>query len=211
MFKSISTYLTLQRLRSSYCFAFWGLAAGVIISFLLFPHASLAKVSEPYMPASVQKVLQDMGAAPDVLEIVSGGWGYSQDKAMIIGNPYKGKDEEFKPAPLEYELMEIRDQEEFYIVPPDGKRFLPLLATMLKQSMVDAPGGKHYDKMEMQVLLLPEQYWQELKPLADANKSVQEVAKHFKGKTVTVNRDYWFDVSEPYAHNGKVVLKRVKK
>ena len=163
------------------------------------------------MPASVKKVLQDMGAAPDVLEVVSGGWGYSQDKALVIGNPYKGRDEEFDATPLEYELMEIRDQEEFYIVPPDGERLLPLLGTLLKKSMIDAPGGKHYDKMEMELVLLPEQYWPELKTLAEANKEVQEVIAHFKGKTKTVKREYWFDITEPYKHNGQVVLKRTQK
>ena len=211
MLKNLSIYFMLQRLRQSCCFGLFCLAASLIISTLFFPHTSLAKGHEPYMPATVKKVLQDMGAAPDVLEIVSGGWGYSQDKALVIGNPYKGKDEEFKAAPLEYELMEIRDQEEFYIVPPDGERLLPLLATMLKQSMVDAPDGKHYDKMEMQVVLLPEQYWPELKSLSDANKDVQEVINHFKGKTVSVKREYWFDITEPYAHNGQVVLKRTQK
>ncbi len=182
----------------------------IILSALFFPHSSLAKDQEPYMPASLQKVLQDVGAASDVLAIVSGGWGYSQDKAIVIGNPFAGQDKQFEIPPFEYELMEIRDHEEFYIVPPDGERHLPISSTKVKQGLIKGENGKYYDKLQVQLVILPEQYWAELKAVFGAKTSVKDVLAHFEGKTLTVEREYWFDISEPFKHNGELLLKNLK-
>ena len=175
-----------------------------VIFMLLFTSIALAEET-PFMPSSPQEVLKDMEAAPDVIDIISGGWGYTQDTAMVIGNPYKGTDRYFNIPPLEHELLDIRNREEFFIIPSDGDRFIPLEYEIQMQSLLSSEDGRHYDKLNATVKILAEDLWPELKILIDEKKSNAEILQHFKDKILTVDRVYWFDITEPFNDNASAL------
>ena len=158
----------------------------------------------PYMPAAPKKVLADIGAPADVQAIVSGGWGYAKTDVMIIGYPYKNGKEFFDVRNFEADLIDMRNLEEFYTVPEDGKRFLPIKCLIIKQSGQTGPKGQQFDIAEATVDLLPEQYWPELEKLSKSGADDKRILSFFQGKLVTVSRTYWFDITEPFNSNKKV-------
>jgi len=183
------------------------LLRGVFIALLLLTVSSAQKAfaqevpPAPYMPATPQQVLADIGAPPDVQSVVQGGWGYGKLDVMVIKNPYKHKNKFFDIRAFEADLIDMRNMEEFYTVPPDDERFFPLKCLILKQSeQVDA-SGRRYDIAEAEIDLLPEAYWPELEEMDRQNATDEQILAFFSGKIVRLNRLFWFDITEPYTDN----------
>lgn len=155
----------------------------------------------PYMPASPQKVLADIGAPADVQAVVTGGWGYTRPEPTVLGNPYHGKSKFFDVQAFEADLIDLRNMEEFYTVPGDGSRYLPLKFLIIKQTTHTEAGGRRLDEINAEVDLLPEEYWADLNDLSAQKATEEQIFAFFHGKLKTVKRTYWFDITQPFMDN----------
>jgi hypothetical protein len=105
---------------------------------------------------------------------------------------------------FESDLIDLRNMEEFYTVPEDGKRFLPMKCLIIRQSEQTGQKGQRFDIAEATLDLLPEEYWPELEKLSKTGADDEHILSFFQGKLVTVNRTYWFDITKPFNSNKKV-------
>ncbi len=175
----------------------------MLISITAFS-ARAQTAGSPYMPATPKKVLADIGAPADVQAVVSGGWGYGKADVMVIGYPYENDKKFFDVRSFESDLIDMRNMEEFYTVPEDGKRFLPMKCLIIRQSEQTGQKGQRFDIAEATLDLLPEEYWPELEKLSKTGADDEHILSFFQGKLVTVNRTYWFDITKPFNSNKKV-------
>ena len=161
----------------------------------------------PFMPATPKKVLADIDAPADVQAVVSGGWGYTKTDSMIMGNPYHDKDQFFDVQAFESELIELRNMEEFYTVPGDYERHFPIGYLITKQTVHTESSGRRFDQVEVDVDLLPEEYWPELDSLMESGANFDQIKAYCRDKLKTVQRVYWFDITRPYQDNVKFYSK----
>ena len=134
---------------------------------------------------------------------IGGGWGYSQEDAVIIdkNDPVVPSGMPFDGVEIEYVFVEKRIYEELIIFGPKQERFAGIKCNLLKQRLTEHK-GKSYDVLSCEVTALPIKDWEELKaewhgpggygsPGFDADAHLEK-AEARKVRYVT---DYWFDIT----------------
>ena len=141
--------------------------------------------------------------------MVDGGWGYDQGSAVVQHLP-KGQEGLYQDfVGQQLELVSIRNLLEFTQPLPDGERLQPVDHDKRSQALVEA-NGKFYDRLLVDVYLVPSaDYVGKALPLMqqgtpEANAALRKMARK-------VEREFWFDVTEPLRHNGNIFTQGTSK
>lgn len=128
---------------------------------------------------------------------ISGGWGYSQQDAVVIelGNSIEGVN-------FEYKFLEYRTYEEAIIFRPKGQRLAGIHLETIGQSLVCGQDGKKYDNVEMKVSAFLESDFEYLKNdweqhdgyAADEEGKLRHL-QLAESKRIEYKITGWFDIS----------------
>ena len=138
---------------------------------------------------------------------ITGGWGYDKDSAVIIDkfDPIVNQNLPFNGIQLEYIFARFRAYLELVLSRDKSDRFMIEDTTLEEQTLIHDE-TKVYDKMIFNVSALPLKDFMDLKNEWESNcdlKTFDEEA-HFKKrieKTITVQREYWFEISSFYGQD----------
>ncbi len=136
-------------------------------------------------------------------KIVSGGWGYIKEQAMILGVPADERGKAMDYAPLITAMIELRNLEEFTRAPELGKRF-EVTGFFRRQEGRVVEKGRTYLHITGAVNMVAEKDLSKARQLVNkANGGGHDVHNALEPLTTTVERHYWFDITDPVSHNAK--------
>ena len=137
---------------------------------------------------------------------IRGGWGYSQEDAVIIdkNDPVVPSGIPFDGVEIEYIFVEKRIYEELIIFRPPEERFAGIKWNLLKQRLTEH-NGRSYDLLTFEVTALPGKDCEELKGEWEGpngyGSSGFDVDAHFSkrdAKAIRYVTEYWFDITSFY-------------
>ncbi len=148
------------------------------------------------------------GASVDP-DLVDGGWGYDQASAVVQHLP-KGQEGLYQDfVGQQLELVSIRNLLEFTQPLPNGERLQPVDHDKRSQALVEA-NGKFYDRLLVDVYLVPSaDYVGKALPLMQ--QGTPEAGAALRKMARKVEREFWFDVTEPLRHNGNIFTQGTSK
>ncbi len=156
-------------------------------------------------PKGFLAAVPDAGIAP---ALVDGGWGYDQASALVQRLPAgtAGRFGEFIPQQME--LVSIRNLLEFSQPTPAGERLQPVDHDKRGQALVTPENGRVYDRLTVDVYLVPsEAYASRALPLMrDGSPEAKAALRAMSRK---VEREFWFDITEPFQHNAGILEKEI--
>ena len=131
---------------------------------------------------------------------ISGGWGYSQDDAVVI----ETKTESIGVS-LEYKFLEYRTYEEAIIFRPEGQQLAGIQFKCGDQSTILGQDGKCYDRISMEVTAYTEDDYNYLKADWVSHNAYEGddigKQKHLQladSKKIVYEITGWFDISNFY-------------
>lgn len=134
---------------------------------------------------------------------IRGGWGYSQEDAVVIDrdDPIVPRDQPFDGVGIEYVFVEKRLYEELIIFQPKGHKFSGIRWELADQRTVSEQGRK-YDVLRFDVTALPDADWDALKaewegPDGFESPDFDHEAHQRKREAALVHyvAEYWFDIT----------------
>lgn len=136
---------------------------------------------------------------------IRGGWGYSQEDAVVIDrhHPVADPDAPFDGIGVEYAFVQLRIWEELIGTRPKGRQHRGCQRKLIRQSLRTSADGRKFDHMLFDVTALPKDEFEELKALWEANlhdpdyDRAGHIARH-KAAQVHYVAEYWFDISSFY-------------
>lgn len=134
---------------------------------------------------------------------ISGGWGYTQEDAVIID-----ADNSSSAISVENRFIEYKTYEELIIFRPKGQKFRGVKIDMRRQYLVRDDQGRSYDKIEYSVTALPEADFAALKADAESINELPDPLERMKRfeanmkardeKLVTFETECWFDITKAF-------------
>lgn len=131
---------------------------------------------------------------------ISGGWGYTQQNAVVID-----VDNEYDGVRLEYKFLEYRSYEEAIIFRPKGQQLAGFRFDREIQSLVNGQDGKSYDHITMKVTAFTEEDFSYLKNDWESHNAYMDdeegKMKHLQladSKKIQYEVSGWFDISKFY-------------
>jgi hypothetical protein len=134
---------------------------------------------------------------------ITGGWGYGQGDACVIGCGKHKIEEEFPLdyVQIEYLFVEKRIYEEMIIFRSAGQRFAGITWTLQDQHLI-RDAASVFDKLVFTISALNELDWANLRAEYEGaggfgSPDFDEVAHEVKRREATVHftRDFWFDIT----------------
>lgn len=139
-------------------------------------------------------------------EQISGGWGYTREDACIILNPQDLGQQKLNQVFLHWmqSLMDERNILEFTQPLPSGERLYVLDSGNFVQSP-EKYGAKQYIRVLYSVFTVTEAQFRDLSHWAKSPKVTDKMlSDRVRSEATEQAREFWFDVTEPLAHNAKV-------
>lgn len=135
---------------------------------------------------------------------VRGGWGFAREDACMLTVPQGRRQLHHNSVPLERQLVQLRNAVEFGQTPPDGGRFRVTDYGTVSRTL-HTKEGRMYAVWRGKVGIIPE------RPLSSAaglnSRPRFPVAE---GSARTVQREYWFDITETSTSNSGAAAKHVE-
>jgi len=136
---------------------------------------------------------------------ISGGWGYTQDEAVVIET-----DNGQLGVSLEYRFLEYRTYEEMIVFRPKEDRYAGFRFEREMQFLVssgEAPNERQFDNVIMKVTCFKEADWNMLREdwkahngyAGDEEGRKAHMQLH-ESKKITFNITGWFDITKFYGH-----------
>lgn len=131
---------------------------------------------------------------------ISGGWGYSQEDAVVIEleNSWDG-------VSFEYKYLEYRTYEEAIIFRPKGQQLAGFRFEKDMQSLMNGSNGKSYDRVTVKVSAYTEEDFAYLKNDWESHNGYKDdeagKAIHLQiaeSKSIKYEVTGWFDISKFY-------------
>lgn len=135
---------------------------------------------------------------------IRGGWGYSQEDAVVIdrAHPAAANFQPFNGVEIERIFIQLRLWEELIGTRPPGQQHLGCTFKLIKQSLVGGEDGKKYDLMECAITALPDHVWEELKAEWEGPNGFRspdfdedDHVRRRDAATVHYVGQYWFEIS----------------
>lgn len=132
---------------------------------------------------------------------ISGGWGYTQEDAVIIET-----EDGTKGVSLEYKFLEYRTYEEMIIFQPENARYAGFRFERHLQFLCSSEDdSKHYDNVIMKVTCFKEEDWEMLKKdyidhngfVGDEEGRKAHMQLH-ETKKISFEIQGWFDITKFY-------------
>lgn len=130
----------------------------------------------------------------------SGGWGYTQDDAVIIE-----LDNSWDGVSFEYKYLEYRTYEEAIIFRPKGQQLTGFRFEKGMQSLVGGADGKSYDRVTVKVTAYTEEDfaflkhdWESHNGFADDEAGKTKHLQLAESKAIKYKVTGWFDISKFY-------------
>ena len=131
---------------------------------------------------------------------ISGGWGYTQENAVVVE-----ADNEFDGVGLEYKFLEYRSYEEAIIFRPKGSRLAGFRFERVMQSLIHGDDGRSYDRVIMKVIAFNEADFDYLKNDWESHNAYDGdedgKQKHLEladSKKIQYEVCGWFDITKFY-------------
>lgn len=128
---------------------------------------------------------------------ISGGWGYTQEDAVVIE-----VDNSWDGVNLEYKYLEYRSYEEAIIFRPKGSQLAGFRFERGNQALIHGNDGKSYDMVTMTVLAFTEGDFNLLKNDFETHHGYQDDAEGLKrhmelaeSKRIRYEVVGWFDIT----------------
>lgn len=138
---------------------------------------------------------------------ISGGWGYTRDQAVVIDKYDKAvnQEEAFDGVGIEYKFVEKRIYEEMIVFMPKGERYSGIGWKLVKQNLINT-NNRNFDKLTFSISALLEKDFDLLKKEMEdifakdpSDKlSIEKNLTKKAEKTITIIRDFWFDITSFY-------------
>lgn len=134
---------------------------------------------------------------------VRGGWGYTQESAVIIdrNDPIVDQQEPFNGVAIEHVFVEKRIYEELIVQRPEEDRFSGISWELQKQILVTEDNRK-FDVLEFEVTAFRDADWERLKADWEGPSGFQspefDEAAHFSLRETLQIRyvaTFWFDIT----------------
>ena len=128
---------------------------------------------------------------------ISGGWGYTQETAVVIE-----EDTYMHGLSMEGLFVRYRTYEELIVFQPDGQKFSGIEWKEGNQSLHEGPDGRKYDRIEYLVTAFTDNDWEMLKNDWESHDAYMEDPEgreaHIRlrrSKQIGFITICWFDVS----------------
>lgn len=135
--------------------------------------------------------------------LVDGGWGYDQASALVQHLPKGEKDYYQDFIGLQLQLVSLRNILEFAQLSLAGERLQPVAHDKRRQALITPENGKKYDQLIVDVYLVPTKDYEKARTLMNDPKPEAQAA--LRAMAQKVEREFWFDVTEPFDHNGALI------
>lgn len=128
---------------------------------------------------------------------ISGGWGYSFDKACVIN---KNDSEENSLFEVEQLFVEKRIYEEMIIFRGINEKYFGIRWELESQKLIKQ-NDKKYDYLVFNVVAFTEDVWEELTNRFEAieqkenNALLNDLDTYRESKSLKFKREYYFDIS----------------
>ncbi len=158
-----------------------------------------------YLAVSPSSVLESKFPGRSVSSLVSGGWGYTREDACVLHNP-EDVGTELNRGYLDWTntLIDIRNILEFTQTSPTGERLYVIDCSNYVQETI-RDGDKRFLRVLYSVFTVTESQYRELVAWAKDPKVTEEMfASRVRDIAREREREFWFDITEPHAHNVKV-------
>ncbi len=139
---------------------------------------------------------------------INGGWGYSQEDAVVIdmNDPIVDKNIPFNGIDLEYVFAKHRTYLELITARAEDDRFSNMQFETIRQEMLHGENGKIYDKLILRVSALRQQDYKELKEVWESNieNDAFDQDAHWERDEklrIHIEREFWFEISSFYGQN----------
>ena len=134
---------------------------------------------------------------------ISGGWGYTQEDAVVIET-----EDGSKGVPLEYKFLEYRTYEEMIIFQPRDAGYAGFRFERGMQSLCSSKdGSKHYDYITMKVTCFKLEDWEMLKKdyvdhdgYANDEEGYKAHMQWHESKKISFEVEGWFDITKFYGN-----------
>ncbi len=141
---------------------------------------------------------------------LSGGWGYEQTDPVVITTPRELEGEYFDTEPLEFALVDFRNYEEFAGARPEKDKMFSLGFESSGRRLV-RENGRVYSCITGNARAVPLAALAALGADVEAvNPKDMQARKALDARVSKLPRTYWFDVTEPFAHNAELEQRGVK-
>ena len=131
---------------------------------------------------------------------ISGGWGYTQDDAVVIE-----LDSSWEGVSFEYKYLEYRTYEEAIIFRPKGQQLAGFRFEKDMQSLVGGSDGKSYDRVTIKVTAYTEEDfaylkydWESHNAYEDDEEGKQKHLELADSKKIQYEVCGWFDITKFY-------------
>lgn len=128
---------------------------------------------------------------------ISGGWGYTEEDAVVIE-----AQNESEGIGLEYKFLEYRSYEEGIIFRPKGQQLAGFRFSRVSQSLCSGKNGRHYDKVVVKVSAYKEEDFDQLrnewisnKGFADDEQGLLAHIEKADSLMITYEVVGWFDIT----------------
>jgi hypothetical protein len=140
---------------------------------------------------------------------IIGGWGYTREDAVFFSNEKANvQDVQYRDfISLEYKFAEHRTFEELIIFRGPEHSFSGIDFKLITQSL-HQHDGRYYDLLNVKISALPSKIFEQLRfeydesfKLDEGDARDRELDLNIMKKmhyTVTVDKDFWFDITDPY-------------
>ena len=155
-------------------------------------------------------LLQKMFPEDPLYLSLSGGWGYEQTEPVVFTTPKELAGQYFDTEPLEYGMVDFRNYEEFVGARPESQKMV-VMGIDRGERRVVRENGRVLSCITAQTRVIsPEDFKKLSSDVEQIDAKDLEARKALEARVVKVSRTYWFDLTEPFAHNEELESKGVK-
>jgi hypothetical protein len=133
---------------------------------------------------------------------ISGGWGYSKDRAIVFVPDNLPIPTDF--VSLEYHISQKIFYEELIIFRPEGYRFSGIASNLKTQKLIE-DGGRKFNQLTFSVSCWSDWHWEQLKKEWEesdfGNRTGFDHEAHAARRDssqVRYERDIWFDITDVF-------------
>ena len=139
---------------------------------------------------------------------IDGGWGYTQDDAVIIdmNDPIVDRNIPFDGIGMEYVFAKHRTYLELITVREKEDRFSDIQFETIRQEFIHGDNGEKFDRLLLKISALRSQDYQMLKERWESNISNEHFDQnaHWEEDAklrMHIEREFWFEISSFYGKN----------
>ncbi len=155
-------------------------------------------------------LLQKMFPQDPLYLSLSGGWGYEQADPIVLSTPQELKKQYFDTEPLEFAMVDLRNYEEFAGAQSEAHKMIAMGFEVEDQQLI-RENGKVYERIRgrARVISVPD-FTKLSKDVEQVDPQDTAARKALESRVTRVPRTYWFDLTEPFAHNTEMEKSGIK-